>query len=167
MVSIINWPRKYRFQTLKSTLSSCTHLYLKIIGFFELEPPSKPYSMGKHTPWLVTSRFILNLPDSEYDLDRFFFNMQKAFWYYKDFLLEDESRRLSMKQFARVICDKIPHEYDLDSFEKYHSTFLSYIHQIPVYGAIILNSDLTKVLLGNSTIWEFVENLTSNSNQLL
>jgi UDP-N-acetylmuramate-alanine ligase len=53
-----------------------------------------------------------------------------------------------MKQFARVICDKIPHEYDLESFTKYHQAFLSYIHQIPVYGAIILNSELNKVLLG-------------------
>ena len=34
-------------------------------------------------------RFVINLPESEYGLDRFFFNIQKAFWFYKDFHLSD------------------------------------------------------------------------------
>ena len=32
-----------------------------------------------------------------------------------------------MKFFSKAIYDKIPYEYELESFETYHQTFLSYI----------------------------------------
>ena len=94
------------------------------------------------------SRFILNLPRSEYEVDRFFFNMQKAYWFYIDLMLEESYRRIDLKNFAKILYNNIPMAYQIDTFQKYYSTFSRYIQQIPVYGAIILNSTLDKVLLG-------------------
>ena len=93
-------------------------------------------------------RFVINLPESEYSLDRFFFNIQKAFWFYKDFYLSDNhAGKLNLQRFARTLYLKAPNIRHMCTFESYSSHFYKYITEIPVYGAIMLNKKLDKVLL--------------------
>jgi hypothetical protein len=47
---------------------------------------------------------------------------------------------LNFNKFARVLYQKAPNVKHMYPFEAYASHFSKYILQIPVYGAIILNS---------------------------
>lgn len=86
----------------------------------------------------ILVRFVINLPESEYSLDRFFFNIQKAFWFYKDFYLSDDAAyKLNLQRFARTLYLEAPNIRHMYTFEAYSSHFYKYITEIPVYGAII------------------------------
>jgi len=103
------------------------------------------------------SRFIFNLPKAEQTTDRIFFHIQNAHWFYSDFYAANraiieagkKAPRCKLKQFAKMIFRNCPFlryspaRYFDDAF----SRFSSYILEIPVYGAIILNQPLDKVLL--------------------
>lgn len=101
----------------------------------------------------ILCRFIVNLPQKELKYDRIFFHMQEAYWFYLDFVLQNKDLvpkppEINQKYFAQILFDRSPliicdrRDYNL-LYKKFHD----YQSQIPVYGAIILNQLLDKILL--------------------
>jgi len=108
-------------------------------------------------------RFLINLPDEELEKpERLFFQIEQAHWFYEDFLA-DEHKHLrhfhDFKQFAKEMfkrCEML--QSMMGRFDEMHDAFAKYRTRIPVFGAILLNADMTRVLLvksyrGNS--WGF------------
>jgi len=101
-------------------------------------------------------RFIMNLPKEEQTTDRLFFHIQAAHWFYSDFYVGNTEiinagckvPACNFKTFAKVIYKHCPFLKPYYSgFEIFFYRFNQYISQIPVYGGIILNANLDKVLL--------------------
>lgn len=111
----------------------------------------------------VFSRFIINVPEEERkDLIRICFQIELAHWFYLDFYCTVENPKLkpcSMKEFATQIFFHIPfltpHVVNIDHILE---QWRDYKQNVPTYGAIVLNEDLTKVLLVQSycaSSWSF------------
>ncbi|XP_033333049.1 decapping mRNA 2 [Megalopta genalis] len=103
----------------------------------------------------LSSRFIINVPEEERkDLVRICFQIELAHWFYLDFYCTEENPKLrpcSMREFATHIFFHIPflklHVANIDNIlEKWRE----YKQNVPTFGAIVLNEDLTKVLLVQS-----------------
>lgn len=99
----------------------------------------------------LTSRFFLNLPASELEtFERIFYQLEQAHWYYEDVMREEDPalETYTLREFCInffQVCPILkPHFYN---FEELFAKFQEYLHSVPVCGAIILNSDMTKVLL--------------------
>jgi len=101
-------------------------------------------------------RFIMNLPKEEQTTDRLFFHIQAAHWFYSDFYVGNTEiinagckvPACNFKTFAKVIYKHCPFlKPYYGGFEIFFYRFNQYISQIPVYGGIILNANLDKVLL--------------------
>jgi len=119
----------------------------------------------------VHTRFILNLPDEEFETaDRIFFQLEQAYWFYDDILCDagddpDQPdmpklpRFKNLRPFAKVMFGFSPLlEHMLPKFDGMYDEFRKYKHKISTYGTILLNQDCTRVLLcqayfGNS--WTF------------
>jgi mRNA-decapping enzyme subunit 2 len=111
-------------------------------------------------------RFLLNLPEEDYNsMERLFFHIEEAHWFYEDFYRENAKKQgyslpsLSFKDFAVRIFNHhpflAPYKHGV---EEYTRSFLCYKTKVPVCGAIILNKNLDKVLLVrgyNSNTWSF------------
>jgi len=102
------------------------------------------------------SRFIINLPKEEQTTDRLFFHIQAAHWFYSDFYVNNPEivnagckvPPCNFKAFSRVIFKHCPFlKSYFEYFEVFFQRFSKYMSQIPVFGAIILNVALDKVLL--------------------
>ncbi|XP_022187015.2 m7GpppN-mRNA hydrolase [Nilaparvata lugens] len=101
------------------------------------------------------SRFIINVPEEERkDLVRLCFQIELAHWYYLDFICKQEDYNLKtcgMKEFARHMFKHVPalqpHAEEVDSIL---SSWREYKMAVPTFGAIILNEQLTHVLLVQS-----------------
>nr|CAD7439151.1 unnamed protein product [Timema bartmani] len=103
----------------------------------------------------VFSRFIINVPEEERkDLIRICFQIELAHWFYLDFYCTEENKHLKtcgMKDFAAHTFNHIP-------FLRVHSKNLTeildkwreYKQSVPTYGAIVLNEDMSQVLLVQS-----------------
>lgn len=112
----------------------------------------------------LSSRFIINVPEEERkDLVRICFQIELAHWFYLDFYCTDENPKLrpcSMREFATQIFFHIPflkpHVANIDSILE---QWRDYKQNVPTFGAIVLNEDLTKVLLVQSywakSSWSF------------
>lgn len=121
----------------------------------------------------LASRFIINLPDCmRNDLIRVCFQMETAHWFYSDeYVAADESgsgnklssvklRNCSMTEFAKHMFRHIPflrrHANDVETILE---NWRQYKISVPTYGAIMLNEDLTQVVLvqsyWNKTSWGF------------
>ncbi|XP_017793788.1 PREDICTED: m7GpppN-mRNA hydrolase [Habropoda laboriosa] len=112
----------------------------------------------------LSSRFIINVPEEERkDLVRICFQIELAHWFYLDFYCTDENpklRRCGMKEFATHIFYHIPflkpHVANIDNILE---QWREYKQNVPTFGAIVLNEDLTKVLLVQSywakSSWSF------------
>jgi len=116
------------------------------------------------------SRFIINLPEMlRTDLIRICFQMETAHWFYSDEYVANEVkaasyknnlRNCSMHEFAKHMFRHIPflrkHANNVDEILE---NWRQYKITVPTYGAIILNEDLTQVLLvqsyWNKTSWGF------------
>jgi len=101
----------------------------------------------------VIARFLLVLPSEEVPTyERLYGHIQKAHWYYEDYYVdEDETNSipsLSGKEFARLMFERCPL---LANYKGEHSTFhqdfKKYMASIPVYGALLMNQDMTKLVL--------------------
>jgi mRNA-decapping enzyme subunit 2 len=111
----------------------------------------------------VASRFLLNLPESEATrVDRLFFQLQQAHWFYEDFYVDDEARHiphLSWEPFTKILFNRCPLLVHISSLHKeFFASFRSYVRRIPTFGLIMLDAALEQVLLvqayrGNS--WGF------------
>ena len=103
----------------------------------------------------IFSRFIINVPEEERkDLVRICFQIELAHWFYLDFYCTDENPKLrpcGMREFATHIFFHIPflkpHVANIDSILE---QWREYKQNVPTFGAIVLNEDLTKVLLVQS-----------------
>lgn len=110
----------------------------------------------------LISRFLLFLPENEKKPPRVFQALIEAHWFYADFLAKNncadekinEDTKFSIlpqmkeKEFFRFMFERTPFLRKLQpKFNALHETFKSYQSRIPRYGAIIINEDLTKVLL--------------------
>ncbi|CAK9812146.1 m7GpppN-mRNA hydrolase [Anthophora plagiata] len=103
----------------------------------------------------LSSRFIINVPEEERkDLVRICFQIELAHWFYLDFYCTDENPKLrpcGMREFATHIFSHIPflkpHVANIDNILE---QWREYKQNVPTFGAIVLNEDLTKVLLVQS-----------------
>jgi mRNA-decapping enzyme subunit 2 len=111
----------------------------------------------------VLIRFILNCPEEEHEsMDRLFFQIEEAHWFYEDFYRENCKTlpELKFKEFVEKIfahCPLLaPYRSKVDS---HTLSFYQYKTSVPVCGAIILNETLDKVLLvkgwSNKSSWSF------------
>ncbi|XP_049938674.1 m7GpppN-mRNA hydrolase [Schistocerca serialis cubense] len=99
----------------------------------------------------LCSRFIINLPKEEREeLVRVCFQIELAYWFYLDFYCTEEKKMepCSMKDFAAHIFNHVPslkpHAANLDSVL---DQWKKYKNEVPTFGAILLNEDLTQMLL--------------------
>ncbi|EJD47797.1 DCP2-domain-containing protein [Auricularia subglabra TFB-10046 SS5] len=99
----------------------------------------------------LSSRFILNLPESELQsIERICFQVEQAHWYYEDFVREENRAlpSLPLKKFSAMLFRSCPilkqwshdHEVAFDNFMQYKT-------RVPVCGAIMLNEALDKCIL--------------------
>ncbi|XP_076625054.1 decapping mRNA 2 isoform X2 [Colletes latitarsis] len=112
----------------------------------------------------LSSRFIINVPEEERkDLVRICFQIELAHWFYLDFYCTDENpklRQCNMREFATHIFYHVPflkpHVANIDNILE---QWREYKQSVPTFGAIVLNEDLTKVLLVQSywakSSWSF------------
>ncbi|XP_071450202.1 m7GpppN-mRNA hydrolase [Hetaerina americana] len=103
----------------------------------------------------LSSRFIINVPEEERkDIVRLCFQVELAHWFYLDFYCTTDPKTCKpcgMKEFCTHIFQHIPtlnpHVKDLDSVL---AQWREYKLAVPTYGAILLNKDLSQVLLVQS-----------------
>ncbi|XP_049871473.1 m7GpppN-mRNA hydrolase [Pectinophora gossypiella] len=103
----------------------------------------------------LCSRFIINIPPEDRDnLVRICFQIELAHWFYLDYYCTDESTNLhpcGIREFAAHIFQHVPqlrgHASSLDEVLK---NWREYKQTVPTYGAILLDTDLTHVLLVQS-----------------
>lgn len=102
----------------------------------------------------VSMRFVLNLPkDQPPSVERLFIHLQQAYWFYEDFLADkfDHLPHLSERRFTLQLFERNP---VLKHYKEHHGEYMKryreYLHSIPAYGAVIMNKDLSKVLLVKS-----------------
>lgn len=103
----------------------------------------------------LSSRFIINVPEEERkDLVRICFQIELAHWFYLDFYCTEEYPKLrscGMKEFATHIFQHIPflkpHVQHIDTVLE---QWREYKQNVPTFGAIVLNEDMTRVLLVQS-----------------
>ncbi|KAG8223120.1 hypothetical protein J437_LFUL000541 [Ladona fulva] len=103
----------------------------------------------------LSSRFIINVPEEERkDVVRLCFQVELARWFYLDFYCTTDPKnckQCGMKEFCTHIFQHIPTlnplVKDLDSVI---AQWRDYKLAVPTYGAILLNNDLSQVLLVQS-----------------
>lgn len=106
-------------------------------------------------------RFVVNCPEEDLSsIERVFFQVEEAQWFYTDFIrqLNAAFPSMKMKGFAPRLLSKCPLLWKwgdpadaLSQFGKYKST-------IPVRGIALLNKDMTKMILVQGTesnLWSF------------
>ena len=104
---------------------------------------------------ILNSRFLLNLPDEELNsMSRLGFQIEQAYWFYEDFYRTANPSvlpKLTLKTFAPHLLQRLPSTIsfpmDPNDAEGLIDYFYEYKAQVPTCGAIIINEDLTKVLM--------------------
>lgn len=99
----------------------------------------------------VEARFLLNLPEEELStVDRLFFQMEQAHWYYEDFLADHHAElpHFSLEGFTLAL---FQHSAQLRHLKERHADlmrdFHSYKYAVPVYGCVLLNRGMDKLVL--------------------
>ena len=103
----------------------------------------------------LISRFIINIPEDERkNMVRICFQIEIAHWFYLDFYCTEENPHLkacSMKEFTSLILKHIPDmQHHLKNVDSILTQWREYKRAVPTYGAIVLDQDLTHVLLVQS-----------------
>ncbi|XP_013183679.1 m7GpppN-mRNA hydrolase [Amyelois transitella] len=103
----------------------------------------------------LCSRFIINLPQEDRgNLVRICFQIELAHWFYLDYYCTDESNRLNpcgIREFAAHIFQHVPHLREhISKLDEVLDNWREYKQTVPTYGAILLDTDLTHVLLVQS-----------------
>ncbi|KAF9297681.1 mRNA-decapping enzyme subunit 2 [Mortierella antarctica] len=99
----------------------------------------------------LSARFILNLPEEELrSVERIFFQIEQAHWFYEDFIRERNPAlsSFSLKKFSAKFFQHCPllHEWS-NEHETAFANFMEYKIRVPVCGAIILNEAMDKCIL--------------------
>lgn len=106
-------------------------------------------------------RFVINVPDEDLSsIERVFFQVEEAQWFYTDFVraLNQNLPSMKMKSFAPKILNKCPLLWKWGDHKDSLARFGAYKSTIPVRGVAMLNSELTKVVLVRgyeSKSWSF------------
>lgn len=122
--------------------------------------PTSGSTESSSNPWLdatpedvlddLSSRFILNLPAEEQNVERICFQIEQAHWYYEDFIREANPRfpSLSLKRFTEDMFHHCPSlkEWRLVHESAYEQFMVEKI-RVPVCGAIMLNETWDKCIL--------------------
>ncbi|XP_053611253.1 m7GpppN-mRNA hydrolase [Plodia interpunctella] len=103
----------------------------------------------------LCSRFIINLPQEDRgNLVRICFQIELAHWFYLDYYCTDESNRLNpcgIREFAAHIFQHVPQLREhIRNLDEVLDNWREYKQTVPTYGAILLDTDLTHVLLVQS-----------------
>lgn len=106
-------------------------------------------------------RFLVNCPEEDLSLiERVFFQVEEAQWFYTDFVrvLNPALPNMKMKLFCSKFLEKCPLFWKWGDPNDALSRFGKYKLTIPVRGVALFNRDLTKVLLVKGTesnSWSF------------
>lgn len=99
----------------------------------------------------IEVRFINNLPESELaNAERLFFQIEQAYWFYEDFYSDKYNQfpHFQLKKFAEEL---FRHSRILSPMQNrcdmLFDDFCAYRYQIPVFGCILLNKEMSKVVL--------------------
>ncbi|KAJ8737579.1 hypothetical protein PYW08_000174 [Mythimna loreyi] len=103
----------------------------------------------------LCSRFIINLPrEDRGNLVRICFQIELAHWFYLDYYCTDETIELypcGIREFAAHIFQHVPQLREhVSSLDAVLDNWREYKQTVPTYGAILLDTDLTHVLLVQS-----------------
>ena len=99
-------------------------------------------------------RFLVNVPDEDLSsIERVFFQIEEAQWFYTDFVrqLNPLLPSMKMKSFATKLLKKCPLIWKWGDPADAISRFGKYKSTIPVRGVALFNKDLTKVVLVKGT----------------
>lgn len=95
-------------------------------------------------------RFLVNAPDEDLSsIERIFFQVEEAQWFYLDFVrqLNPLLPNMKMKSFAPALLSKCPLLWRWGDPRDAITKFGKYKSTIPVRGIALMNKDLTKVIL--------------------
>nr|CAG4639252.1 EOG090X07NG [Daphnia magna] len=100
----------------------------------------------------LCSRFIVNVPEEERkDLVRLFFQIELAHWFYIDFYCSEENstrKQCNIKEFsANIFKATLLLDFLSLDYSRHLEQFREYKQAVPTFGAILLNEELTHVLL--------------------
>ncbi|XP_034248522.1 m7GpppN-mRNA hydrolase [Thrips palmi] len=102
----------------------------------------------------LISRFIINIPaDERKNMVRICFQIEIAHWFYLDFYCTEnpQLKTCTMKEFTILILKYIPDmQHHLKNVDSILTEWREYKRAVPTYGAIVLDEDLTHVLLVQS-----------------
>ncbi|KAG5420360.1 DCP2 [Candida metapsilosis] len=106
-------------------------------------------------------RFVVNVPEEDLSsIERIFFQVEEAHWFYLDYVrqLDPSLPSMKMKTFASKLLEKCPLIWKWGDPSDALARFGKYKSTIPVRGVALFNKDLTKVLLVKGTesnAWSF------------
>eukprot|EP00940_MAST-03C_sp_MAST-3C-sp2_P002987 g2987.t1 len=112
----------------------------------------------------IVSRFILSWPEEiPLESTRLFFQLEQAHWFYEDFYADKYANIPhfhSLKKFCFMVFKKsaVFTKALQKSFPKMYLAFAKYRKSVPAFGAILMNSKRTKVVLAESWkhhVWGF------------
>ncbi|ODV80280.1 DCP2-domain-containing protein, partial [Suhomyces tanzawaensis NRRL Y-17324] len=106
-------------------------------------------------------RFLVNVPNEDLlSIERVFFQVEEAQWFYTDFVkqLNPSLPGMKMKSFAPKFLEKCPLIWKWGNPSDAIQRFGKYKSMIPVRGVALFNKDLSKVVLVQGTelnTWSF------------
>lgn len=132
----------------------------------EYPTASNPHAFLEEVLDDLVQRFIVNIPPEDFQsFERLFFHIEEAHWFYEDFWREEAKKRgfilstLSFSEFAELIFHHCPFLAPYKHAVQHHTkTFINYKTRVPVCGAAIFNSNLSKLILVkgfSSKAWNF------------
>ncbi|XP_045108466.1 m7GpppN-mRNA hydrolase-like [Portunus trituberculatus] len=98
----------------------------------------------------IASRFLLDAPESELgDPISLCFLTELAYWFYLDeYAEEDDSlNNIKFDPFAQQLLNRVRIKPNSGTIEEMLQDFRDFKHRVPTYGGLLLNQDLTQVLL--------------------
>jgi mRNA-decapping enzyme subunit 2 len=100
----------------------------------------------------IEARFLLNLPEEELaSVERLFFQLEQAHWYYEDFLADAHPDALPHYGLEGFTAALFTHSDCLRHLQEAHAdlikAFNSYKYAVPVYGCVLLTPAMDKLLL--------------------
>lgn len=98
----------------------------------------------------IELRFISTLADRELTIERLYFHLQQAHWYFIDFLADPDRGipALSGGEFRRALFERSPSLNSYYSREsEFTGRFKEYLSRIPSHGGILLDDALEHILL--------------------
>ncbi|KAL7632816.1 UNVERIFIED_CONTAM: hypothetical protein RMT77_016882 [Armadillidium vulgare] len=101
----------------------------------------------------IASRFLLDAPDQELkDPISLCFLTELAYWFYLDEYVEEDDSLNTIKfdSFALRLLQHVKMEPERGSIEDMLQDFRDFKHRVPTYGALLLSTDLSHVLLVQS-----------------